>query len=208
MLPKVIIILLLILSGVSAQVDYYTFNCLIMAHGSLMVITFLLLVPMGIFWAHFGRKLVSGWVNGHMSGMLLIAIFPFLTAFLCAYFAVTPDNFQSDHTKIGLTIFLLIWIQIFLGLINHTIHLYRIKKNIIPQIRPWHNYIHLWLGQIVAILGICNIPIGLKLYGAPTIFYILYAVWIFILICTFIVFEVYTKQKMNILDDKLLLMYL
>lgn len=196
MLINIITTLSLIFHNVLAQNDY-TYDRLIKIHASLMTITFLLLIPIGIFFSRFGSKNLSRWVKIHMVLMLSAATFPLLTAFLCAYFATTPDNFTSNHTKIGFTIFLLIWIQIFLGLVNHIIYCYRTKRNNVPLTRPWHNYIHIWLGRIIFFLGICNIPIGLKLYDVPIFYYILYAIWTFILICLLIILEVYTRHKIT-----------
>lgn len=189
-----IVITLSVISHVLAQ-DDYTYNRLIKIHASLMSITFLLLIPIGIFWSRFYRNFISRWVKIHMILMLSTATFPFLAAFLCGYFATTPDNFTSNHTKIGLTIFLLIWIQIFLGIVNHIIYCYRTKKNNVSLKRPWHNYIHIFLGRIIFFLGICNVPIGLKLYEVPIFYYILYSIWSFILICLFIILEIYTRNK-------------
>lgn len=193
MLINIIAALYLLFDSTLAQNDY-TYNNLVKAHASLMTTTFLLLIPIGIFFSRFGRKFISRWVKIHMVLMLSTTTFPFLAAFICAYFSATPDNFTSSHTQIGLTIFLLIWIQIFLGLTNHIIYNYRTKRNNIPLKRFWYNYIHIWLGRIVFLLGICNIPIGLNLYAVPNFYYILYAIWTFFLLCVFIILEVYARK--------------
>lgn len=47
--------------------------------------------------------------------------------------------------------------------------------------------IHRWIGRILAILGIIQIPLGLTLYGSPKVLFILFAIMVFTLLVTFMV---------------------
>lgn len=65
--------------------------------------------------------------------------------------------------------------QIALGIVNHLI--YRRRREPASK-KPWHNVLHIWLGRIVALLALINIPLGMRMHHVTLPYYIAYAVWV------------------------------
>lgn len=61
--------------------------------------------------------------------------------------------------------------------------------------------IHQWLGRLIAVLGIVQVPLGLTLYGSPKVLFILYSIWTFALLVLYFVLSYINQPEMGF-DDR------
>lgn len=90
--------------------------------------------------------------------------------------------------------------QIAFGIANHCLYRYRKHKNILPESRPWNNLVHIWLGRVLLLLAIINIPLGMRIKRPPVTAYILYAIWLTVLAGAF-TWLIWMKPKEKEDDD-------
>ncbi|KAI5863231.1 hypothetical protein GGS23DRAFT_59703 [Durotheca rogersii] len=150
------------------------YHQLITVHGVLAVITFLFIIPTAVMYARFrpyGSPIVLH-AYLHVLAMLLST-----ALFILGWFAVGPRrSLTNPHHGIGVAIYTMIMVQIIGG---------RLVKNI--RSKSLRLMLHRWLGRVIAILGIVQVPLGLTLYGSPLYTFILYAVWMAILLLIYFV---------------------
>ena len=60
---------------------------------------------------------------------------------------------------------------------------------------------HQWIGRVVLLLGIAQIPLGLTLYGSPKVLFILFAVWAFLLLIVYFVLSYRNQPEMGFDDN-------
>ena len=61
--------------------------------------------------------------------------------------------------------------------------------------------LHQWIGRVVLLLGIAQIPLGLTLYGSPKVLFILFAVWAFLLLIVYFVLSYRNQPEMGFDDN-------
>jgi hypothetical protein len=61
--------------------------------------------------------------------------------------------------------------------------------------------LHQWLGRLIALLGIIQVPLGLTLYGSPRVLFILYALWAFMLLVLYFILSYINQPEMGF-DDR------
>lgn len=153
------------------------YHRIVLAHGIMGALIFLLLVPVSVMLARFYAREPGYAVVYHaqlqvFSGLLLLAVF------ILGFFAVGPErNLTNPHHGIGVAIFVLFILQLVGGrLVRH-----------ITKMRSLRIMIHQWSGRAIALLGIVQVPLGLTLYGSPKYLFILYTLWMsFLLLVYFI----------------------
>ncbi|KAG5980925.1 hypothetical protein E4U55_003482 [Claviceps digitariae] len=153
------------------------YHRIILAHGILAALIFLLFVPVSVMLARFYSREPGYAIVYHaqlhiFSGLLLLAVF------ILGFFAVGPErNLTNPHHGIGVAIFVLFLLQLIGGrLVRH-----------ITKLRSLRIMIHQWSGRAIALLGIVQVPLGLTLYGSPKYLFVLYALWMaFLLLVYFI----------------------
>ncbi|OZJ01546.1 hypothetical protein BZG36_05507, partial [Bifiguratus adelaidae] len=160
---------------------YYT--QLVIAHAALMAFVFLFVVPLGVIVARYSATWVAhSWFNHHVFTMLLLAGIPFVAAFGLGIQAV-GEQFQDPHHIIGLTVFVGFWFQALLETLNHIDN----RRNFTPK-TPWYHSFHHWLGRLLFLLALANMPIGIYTYldppnVAPYVVYgILVGLWLLVLV--------------------------
>ncbi|KAJ3058276.1 hypothetical protein HDU99_006887, partial [Rhizoclosmatium hyalinum] len=140
---------------------------LIIAHGALMGIAWVFLAPAGIAVARYLKgaahsnddvSLVAWtWFRLHYILFALVFIFNMI-AFGLIYKVTDSDHFDvaenGAHVGIGLFVWIAIFVQMVLGVIIN--YLYN---------SPWWDHIHHWLGRVLFILCVVNIPLGINLYS-------------------------------------------
>ncbi|TWU73517.1 hypothetical protein ED733_002613 [Metarhizium rileyi] len=143
------------------------YHRIVLAHGIMGALIFLLLVPVSVMLARFYSREPGYAVVYHaqlqvFSGLLLLAVF------ILGFFAVGPErSLTNPHHGIGVAIFVLFILQLVGGrLIRH-----------ITKLRSFRITIHQWSGRAIALLGIVQVPLGLTLYGSPKYLFILYTLW-------------------------------
>ncbi|KAL1311164.1 hypothetical protein AAFC00_001363 [Neodothiora populina] len=146
------------------------YHRLILGHGVLAALVFLLIVPSAIFIARFYYRnprlalRLHIWLHILTVGLLTVV-------FMLGWFAVGPErSLTNPHHGIGLAIYVLVLVQALGGgLIHH------VEKGKMRWRLPLKLMVHQWLGRAIALLGAIQIALGLTLYGSPKYLFILYA---------------------------------
>ncbi|OTA95107.1 hypothetical protein M434DRAFT_394000 [Hypoxylon sp. CO27-5] len=150
------------------------YHQLITGHGVLAVITFLFLVPASVMYARFRPYGTSIRFHAYLQ---ILAVGLSTVVFVLGWFAVGPNrSLTNPHHGIGLAIYTMILVQLVGGALVH-----RIRR------KSFRLMLHRWLGRVIAILGVVQVPLGLTLYGSPLFTFILYAVWMTILLLIYFV---------------------
>ncbi|KND00190.1 uncharacterized protein SPPG_04530 [Spizellomyces punctatus DAOM BR117] len=140
---------------------------LIQAHGILMFLGWVVLAPLAIVIARFFKPALGvWWFRLHWALMLLAAgVFTYV-GFGLVYHVVgvkgaSHFNVKANgaHVVIGLLIIILSAPQLALGWIIDRLF------NPTRKYIPWWDKVHWWLGRIVFLLALVNIPLGIALYN-------------------------------------------
>ncbi|PSR90403.1 hypothetical protein BD289DRAFT_366227 [Coniella lustricola] len=154
------------------------YHSIIKAHGIIGAIVFLFLVPAAIFYARFYTRRPGTAIRYH-SYLQILAVLLTTVVFILGWFAVGPNrSLTNPHHGIGVAIYTIILLQVLSGWLIKSI-----------RGRSLRVMLHQWLGRIVALLGMAQVPLGLALYGSPRYLFILYAVWMGILLVLYFIFS-------------------
>jgi uncharacterized membrane protein len=131
------------------------YNKILRIHGGMMFVAWFILPIVGIYIARFFRK--RNWFPVHLTMMILTLLLTVSSFILIVLHRPYPhfssyDKLNNSHTKIGLTVFIGLIIQVILGSIAHTIR----KTNVI----------HKLLGRLLVILALINVIIGMFVYSS------------------------------------------
>ncbi|KAF1835840.1 hypothetical protein BDW02DRAFT_266808 [Decorospora gaudefroyi] len=129
---------------------------LIIAHGILAALAFVLFFPIGAILIRLGSFRGVWIVHGVFQ---LFAYFVYIAAFGIGVWMVNniPVNLLDNyHPVIGIIVFVLLFFQPILGFVHHL----KFKKY---SRRTIWSYGHLWLGRILITLGMVNGGLGLLL---------------------------------------------
>ncbi|PHZ11506.1 Undecaprenyl diphosphate synthase [Rhizopus microsporus ATCC 52813] len=173
-------------------------------HGGLMAFVWLVAVPLAIAGNMYARKKQLPWgPKFHMAVMATAVLLPF-TASAGLIFSVSGEIKLRPHSMIGTILSLGTWIQIILGVVNHSVFRYRRKHNRLPAKRPWNNHVHIWLGRFLATMALLNVSLGMRIRGASLVVYILFAIWATFLVVLFLYLawiKTEKKQAVSCLPD-------
>jgi len=138
------------------------------AHGLLMSISWLVLIPLGIIFAKFFRtKDNDEWFQSHRIFQTTAYLLT-LAAFVCGIVMVGHDQFACTHGDFGLATFIAATLQMLLGLFRPSpTATHRLKWNIV----------HHWFGRLVLFNAWATIILGLFQIGANVGFVIAAVVW-------------------------------
>ncbi|ORZ15829.1 hypothetical protein BCR42DRAFT_43453 [Absidia repens] len=168
------------------MVERATRNELLLIHGILMAYVWLFAVPMAIGIAVYGKIFNKNWWGKlHMWIMSVGVILPLTVAATLGFVASETIKLRT-HTVLGTIVVLLAWLQIILGITNHYIFKKRARENRLPSKKPWHNLLHIWGGRFIFILAVITVPFGMKLRHTPSGLYTAYAVWVSLMMASFI----------------------
>lgn len=152
------------------------YHNLILAHGIMAALTFLLFVPAAIMFMRFKRHRPNA-VRFH----IWLQILTFLIAtvvIILGFIAVGPErSLTNPHHGIGLALYVMIVVQFFGGA-----WIRRKERKKRPSYGLMRILLHHWLGRTIALLGIAQVALGLTLYGSPKALFVLYALAVFILV--------------------------
>ncbi|WYZ40101.1 hypothetical protein EsH8_IV_000442 [Colletotrichum jinshuiense] len=157
----------------STVAQYHT---LVLAHGVMAAIIFLLIVPVSVFTARFYTA-KPGYAIPYHAQLNILAALMLVAVFTLGWFSVGPErSWTNPHHAIGLAIFVMFLLQIIGG---------RLVRHI--RGRSLRKMIHRWSGRLIALLGVIQVPLGLTLYGSPKWTFIIYSLWMaFLLLVYFI----------------------
>ncbi|PHH78548.1 hypothetical protein CDD82_2976 [Ophiocordyceps australis] len=151
------------------------YHRIILAHGIMAALIFLLLVPVSVMTARFYSR-QPGYAIVYHAQLHVFAALMLLAVFILGYFAVGPHRSLSNpHHEIGVAILVLFILQMIGGrMIRH-----------ITKLRSLRIMIHQWCGRAIALLGIVQVPLGLTLYGSPKYLFVLYTLWMVFLLLVY-----------------------
>lgn len=153
------------------------YHGIILAHGVMGALVFLLIVPFSVMTIRFYDR-NPGRAIGYHGQMQVLASLMLLVIFILGFFAVGPKrNLTNPHHGIGVAIFVLFVLQLVGG---------RLVKSITKS-RSLRIMIHQWSGRAIGLLGIAQVPLGLTLYGSPKYLFILYALWMAFLVLLYFI---------------------
>ncbi|KAF2823387.1 hypothetical protein CC86DRAFT_328646 [Ophiobolus disseminans] len=166
------------------------------AHAILASMTFLVVIPAAIFMARFYHRNPRTALRFHI-WLQVLALLLSTAAFVFGFQAVGLERSLSNpHHGIGVALYTLVLIQAIGGSVIH-----RWEKNKERFKIPLKLMLHQWLGRLIAVLGIVQIPLGLTLYGSPRVLFILFAVWAFMLLILYFVLSYINQPEMGF-DDR------
>ncbi|KAL9606283.1 MAG: hypothetical protein Q9179_000558 [Wetmoreana sp. 5 TL-2023] len=173
--------------------DLHQYHNLILAHGVMAALTFLLFVPSAIMLMRFKRHRLNA-LRFHVWLQILTFLLSTVIIVL-GFIAVGPKrSLTNPHHGIGVALYVMIVFQ-FLGgaWIRH-----KLKKKR-PSYGLMRTLLHHWLGRTIALLGIAQVALGLTLYGSPKALFVLYALAVFLLILAYFILT-YRDDKHGDLD--------
>ncbi|KAH4073551.1 hypothetical protein HBH92_006930 [Parastagonospora nodorum] len=174
------------------MINYKTY---VTAHAVLAGITFLFVIPAAIFMARFYHRNPRTALRFHI-WLQILAVLLSTAAFVLGFQAVgLQRSLTNPHHGIGVALYTLVLIQAIGGSVIH-----RWEQNKERFKIPLKLMIHQWLGRLIAILGIVQVPLGLTLYGSPKVLFILYAVWSFMLLVLYFILSYINQPEMGF-DD-------
>lgn len=162
-------------------------NKMIIAHMVFMILAWLILVPAAILTARYGRLMFT-WFPVHRN-VQIAAFVSVLIGFIIIVVEVGDGpHFDSDHAKAGLAIFIIMFLQMVLGLLGH-----RTKRFHVSRI------IHVVVGLGVTVTAVWNCTEGLQLWdwGPPHwAGYVLWA-WAALLLVIYLVGLVFLRKDLR-----------
>ncbi|KAL5398931.1 hypothetical protein PMIN02_001010 [Paraphaeosphaeria minitans] len=183
------------------------YHGLILGHGILAAITFLFIVPSAIFLARFYHR------NPRMALRLHIwlqigTVFLSTALFTLAFQAVGLNrSLTNPHHGIGVAIYTMIVTQAIGGCVIHKLEKgkerYKIPLKLMVRALIFMQQstdslqLHQWMGRLIALLGIVQVALGLTLYGSPLWLLVVYAIWVFILVCAWFVLSYRNQPEMG-----------
>lgn len=158
------------------------YHNLIRAHGIIAAITFLAIVPAAILIMRFYTR-NPRWALRYHIWLQILTLLLSTVIFVLGWVAVGPSrSLTNPHHGIGLAIYVLVIFQFFGGWWVH-----RKLKSKKRLYEPLKVMFHHWIGRLVALLGLAQIPLGLTLYGSPLALFVLYALAVFILLVAYFI---------------------
>jgi len=146
------------------------FDKILIAHGTLMSVSFLFLFPFGVSIIRFLSSVVPSAVWTH-AGFQIMTWFIVVIGFGMGYWManLTFTHWVDKHQIFGAVIVWLFTLQILFGLWHHA-YFKQHKRRGLPS------YMHLFFGRSLMLCGVINGGFGLDLAAAPRPWIIAYAV--------------------------------
>ena len=184
------------------------YHSLIRGHGIVAAITFLLIVPTAIMINRFYTRRPARAIRYHIWLQVLTLLLA-TVIFILGYFAVGPQrSLTNPHHGIGVAIYVLVLIQFFGGWWVNSRERRKRALQIPLKVVVSHSpssytsqllrfsKLHKWVGRIIALLGLVQIPLGLTLYGSPLALFILYALVVSALILVYFILNfIHERQR-------------
>ena len=132
-------------------------NNLIIAHMVMMIVAWFILVPAAILIGRFGRTFFT-WFPVHRNIQMVAFLFVLIGIILIIAEVGSSEHFTSTHAKVGLAVFILMFVQAVLGAVGHKFKRFHVSR-----------LVHVILGLGVTVLAVWNATTGLSLWqwGVP-----------------------------------------
>ncbi|KAJ3027118.1 UNVERIFIED_CONTAM: DOMON domain-containing protein frrs1L [Siphonaria sp. JEL0065] len=150
------------------EAESYDLNndVLLKAHGALMFLAWCVFTPAGIISARYYKFTENGnkkWFCIHIY-CFVAAFLSTVVSFALIYVGTGSHHFDyvenGSHVIIGIVIVALVFLQVPLGFVIN--HLYSATRGAVP----WWDQLHHWIGGILFLAALINIPTGISLYAA------------------------------------------
>jgi hypothetical protein len=140
---------------------------ILICHGVLASIAFLVLFPAGAVLMRLGNLKGLIWIH---AGIQLLAWMVFVTAFgLGLYYGLQVNLMTQAHPIIGIVLVVLVTVQPLLGWIHH-------RQFVRSGGRSAASHGHIWIGRVAIVLGMINGGLGLQLARTSKRYVIAYSV--------------------------------
>ncbi|KAI0369695.1 hypothetical protein BV20DRAFT_1053069 [Pilatotrama ljubarskyi] len=149
-------------SGAPVDQPLLPFQKMIIAHGLLCTIGFLMLLPAGALLARYARTFTNAWFTGHwifqfaFAGPVIIAG---VALGINAVSTAKAPHLNDDHKKWGIAIFVLYFIQVALGALIHWV---KPTSWTVGKRRSLQNYFHAVLGIVILALAFYQVRNGFR----------------------------------------------
>jgi len=172
-------------STTSAQQHPPDYHYVVMAHGIIMPIAFVLFYPLGAIVIRLSNFRGAIWVH---AGWMLFTYMLVLGGFgMGLWMAIVSQQINTYHPIIGIVVVGCLLLQPVTGLVHHLLYKRRGKPNAAT-------YPHVWWGRAIITLGIINGGFGLQLSSNTTKGEIAYGVvagffwllWMIVILVAFI----------------------
>lgn len=142
-------------SGSSGNRELTKQNRVWIAHMVFMIVAWMLCFPIGILVARYGRTFFT-WLPKHRIIQSVGFLFVFIGFFLAVggVSLMGQSHFSNTHEKLGLALFILLFVQILLGVASHSLKKRKGKRYI--------GYVHIPFGLIMFGLSVWQIHEGFE----------------------------------------------
>jgi len=163
------------------------FDKVTLAHGIVMMGAYLILMPLGIIFARYGKRLLQEkwfpyhWIAGVLATVVMATGFG-LSLWGHSYKsgeAFFGKGKTTQHRLLGFIVVGLSFLQPLLGYYAHIA--WDASRKAVPW---WPDKAHWWIGRIVFLAGAVNIYIGMLKWGVPTGYRVVVYVWFGLVLCT------------------------
>lgn len=150
--------------GNSTAVDNTeSFQNILVAHGLLFFIAWGIAPFIGIFVARYLKNIMGvWWYRVHVAMLLGVTGVFSLISFILIVVNVEEPHFDGTHQKMGLTIFILMFLQFALGFVSNA--LWTPERKAVP----WWDMVHWYFGRSLLILAVVNMFLGMMEYTEAT----------------------------------------
>jgi hypothetical protein len=124
------------------------------AHGWLLWTAFGVFFPVGTLLSRYGQYRLKWWFEAHLA-LQVLGVITSTIGVAIAFNKFDALNDEMTHTKLGVAIMVLVWVQVLLSVI-------RPKRGKVSRV-PWY-FIHWLFGTTAVLLAWYNIFKGLDLY--------------------------------------------
>lgn len=123
----------------------------------MMIVAWFILVPAAILIGRFGRTFFT-WFPVHRNIQIVAFLFVLIGIVLIIAEVGSGEHFESTHAKVGLAVFILMFVQSVLGAVGHKFKRFHVSR-----------IVHVVLGLGVTVLAVWNSTTGLSLWqwGVP-----------------------------------------
>lgn len=165
------------------------------AHGSLMVVGWVLFMTIGRFIAAYGRKIPYWWQFHVGFQMLAMVSISFSLALILKAVGTQGSHFNNVHGIVGIVLVVAAFVQTALGGMAHFLR--TVHSPVFP------NGVHQYLGHIIWWGAIYNIPLGLRQYQVAPFttegnsFWAVWVCWLLVMvvITIYIFWNQWAEQK-------------
>ncbi|EIW63574.1 uncharacterized protein TRAVEDRAFT_161917 [Trametes versicolor FP-101664 SS1] len=145
----------------TVDVPLVPYQKMIIAHGLLCTIGFLIMLPAGALLARYSRTFTNAWFLGHWVFQFAFAGPVIISGIVCGIEAVKTQGVEldDDHKKWGFALLALYVAQLALGAVIHWI---KPTSWTIGKRRPAQNYFHAVLGILIIALAFYQVRTGFR----------------------------------------------